>query len=98
MYLSGGIHFVTTRILVVDMLKKRIPIEKITGVIVLRAHQVVESCQEAFVLRLFRQNNKVGFLMKSLFILKKSLRQDSSKHSRTVPKVSQLDLVTWKES
>lgn len=59
MYLSGGIHFVTTRILVVDMLKKRIPIEKITGIVVLRAHQVVESCQEAFVLRLFRQNNKV---------------------------------------
>lgn len=59
MYLSGGIHFVTTRILVVDMLKKRIPIEKITGIIVLRAHQVMESCQEAFVLRLYRQNNKV---------------------------------------
>lgn len=59
MYLSGGIHFVTTRILVVDMLKKRIPIEKITGIVVLKAHQVIESCQEAFVLRLFRQNNKV---------------------------------------
>lgn len=59
MYLSGGINFVTTRILVVDMLKKRIPIEKITGIVVLKAHQVVESCQEAFVLRLFRQNNKV---------------------------------------
>lgn len=61
MYLSGGVHFVTTRILVVDMLKKRIPIEKITGIVVLRAHQIVESCQEAFVLRLFRQTNKVQF-------------------------------------
>lgn len=61
-YLSGGIHFVTTRILVVDMLKKRIPIEKITGFVVLRAHQVLESCQEAFVLRLFRQHNKTGFV------------------------------------
>lgn len=63
MYLSGGVHFVTTRILVVDMLKKRIPIEKITGIVVLKAHQVVESCQEAFVLRLFRQNNKVIYLL-----------------------------------
>lgn len=36
--------------------------ELITGVIVLRAHQVVESCQEAFVLRLYRQNNKTGFV------------------------------------
>lgn len=63
MYLSGGIHFVTTRILVVDMLKRRIPIEKITGIIVLRAHQIIESCQEAFVLRLYRQNNKVGIFI-----------------------------------
>lgn len=61
-YLSGGIQFVTTRILVVDLLKRRIPIEKITGIIVLRAHQVLESCQEAFVLRLYRQHNKTGFI------------------------------------
>ena len=60
-YLSGGIQFVTTRILVVDMLKRRVPIEKITGIIVLRAHTVLESCQEAFVLRLYRQHNKVTF-------------------------------------
>jgi DNA excision repair protein ERCC-4 len=58
-YLSGGVHFITTRILVVDMLKNRIPIDKITGFIILRAHKVLESCQEAFALRLFRQSNKV---------------------------------------
>lgn len=63
-YLSGGIHFITTRILVVDMLKKRVPIDKITGFIVLRAHTIFESCQEAFVLRLYRQNNKVNFKWK----------------------------------
>lgn len=58
-YMSGGVHIVTTRILIVDMLKKRIPIDKITGIVILRAHKVIESCQEAFVLRLYRQNNKV---------------------------------------
>lgn len=42
------------------MLKKRLPIEKVTGIIVFRAHTVFESCQEALVLRLFRQNNKVN--------------------------------------
>lgn len=62
-YLSGGILFVTTRILVVDMLKNRVPIDKITGIVVLRAHNVLESCQEAFVLRLFRQKNKVNVLV-----------------------------------
>ncbi|GLV38110.1 meiotic 9 [Carabus blaptoides fortunei] len=61
-YLLGGIHFVTTRIMVVDLLKKRIPIEKITGIFVLRAHTVLESCQEAFCLRLYRQHNKTGFI------------------------------------
>ncbi|KAG5880660.1 hypothetical protein JTB14_022822 [Gonioctena quinquepunctata] len=61
-YLSGGINFVTTRILVVDLLKNRLPIEKITGFVVLRAHSIFESCQEAFVLRLYRQRNRTGFV------------------------------------
>lgn len=41
------------------MLKKRLPIEKVTGIVVFRAHSLFESCQEALVLRLYRQNNKV---------------------------------------
>ncbi|XP_037032816.1 DNA repair endonuclease XPF [Bradysia coprophila] len=61
-YLQGGIQFLTTRILVVDLLKERIPIDLITGIIILRAHQIVESCQEAFALRLYRQKNKTGFI------------------------------------
>lgn len=44
------------------MLKERIPIPLITGIIVLRAHQIIESCQEAFALRLYRQSNKTGFV------------------------------------
>lgn len=67
LYLSGGIHFVSTRILVLDMLKKKIPIEKITGIIILRAHKILESCQESFVLRLYRQNNKVSNFVCSQF-------------------------------
>lgn len=62
MYLEGGIHFVTTRVLVVDLLKKRIPIELITGIIVLKAHKIVESCQETFALQLYRKLNKTGFI------------------------------------
>lgn len=61
-YLNGGIQFISTRILVVDLLKQRIPIELITGIVVLRAHTIIESCQEAFCLRLYRQNNKTGFI------------------------------------
>ncbi|XP_055380377.1 DNA repair endonuclease XPF [Condylostylus longicornis] len=61
-YLEGGIQFVSTRILVVDLLKNRVPIDLITGIVVLRAHTIVESCQEAFALRLYRQKNKTGFI------------------------------------
>ncbi|KAK4880325.1 hypothetical protein RN001_008471 [Aquatica leii] len=62
MYLMGGIQFITTRILVVDFLKNRVPTENVTGIIVLRGHTVLESCQEAFALRLYRQKNKTGFV------------------------------------
>ncbi|XP_016946307.1 DNA repair endonuclease XPF [Drosophila biarmipes] len=61
-YLEGGLQFISTRILVVDLLKQRIPIELISGIVVLRAHTIIESCQEAFALRLYRQKNKTGFI------------------------------------
>ncbi|KAH8308570.1 hypothetical protein KR018_006343, partial [Drosophila ironensis] len=61
-YLEGGLQFISTRILVVDLLKQRIPVELISGIVVLRAHTIIESCQEAFALRLYRQKNKTGFV------------------------------------
>lgn len=33
-----------------------------SGVLVYRAHKIIESCQEAFILRLFRQKNKTAFI------------------------------------
>lgn len=32
------------------------------GILVYRAHKIIESCQEAFILRLYRQKNKTGFI------------------------------------
>ncbi|KAL4098991.1 hypothetical protein QTP88_023494 [Uroleucon formosanum] len=61
-YLQGGVLFVSSRILVVDLLKHRIPIPQITGFLVCRAHNILESCQEAFALRLYRMENKTGFI------------------------------------
>ncbi len=62
LYLGGGVLFVTTRILVVDLLTDRIPANLVTGILVYRAHKTAESCQESFVLRLFRQKNDKGFI------------------------------------
>ncbi|KAG8176360.1 hypothetical protein JTE90_020758 [Oedothorax gibbosus] len=61
-YMAGGVLFVSSRILVVDMLVDRVPIELITGLIVFRAHKILESCQEAFIVRLYRLKNKKGFV------------------------------------
>ncbi|XP_048408057.2 DNA repair endonuclease XPF isoform X2 [Stegostoma tigrinum] len=61
-YTEGGILFVTSRILVVDLLTDRIPASLITGILVYKAHRIIESCQEAFILRLYRQKNKKGFI------------------------------------
>ncbi|XP_029540900.2 DNA repair endonuclease XPF isoform X2 [Oncorhynchus nerka] len=61
-YTQGGVLFVTSRILVVDFLTDRIPAHLISGILVYRAHKIIESCQEAFILRLFRQKNKTGFI------------------------------------
>lgn len=62
LYLSGGVIFITTRILVVDMLTKRIPFESITGIVVMNAHRVFNDCHLSFILRLFRMNNQTGFI------------------------------------
>ncbi|XP_071550106.1 DNA repair endonuclease XPF [Panulirus ornatus] len=61
-YHQGGVLFVTSRIMVMDLLMERVPVELITGVIVWKAHKILESCQEAFILRLYRLKNKAGFV------------------------------------
>lgn len=62
MYARGGIFSITSQILVVDLLTNLLNVEKITGLIVLHADRVVATSLEAFVLRIYRQKNKDGFL------------------------------------
>jgi DNA excision repair protein ERCC-4 len=62
LYNAGGVIAVTSRILAVDLLTERVPAEKVTGIVVWDAHRVTETSSEAFILRLFRQRNKIGFI------------------------------------
>lgn len=62
MYARGGVFSVTSRILVVDLLTGLLNPETITGLVVLHADKVVATSLEAFILRVYRQKNKVGFL------------------------------------
>ncbi|RMZ87003.1 hypothetical protein DV736_g5775, partial [Chaetothyriales sp. CBS 134916] len=61
-YSEGGIVSVTSRILVVDLLSKLLDPETVTGLVVLHAERVVTTSIEAFIVRIYRQFNKIGFL------------------------------------
>ena len=62
MYAKGGIFSITSRILVVDLLSNLLDPSSVTGMIVLHAERVVATSTEAFIVRLYRQANKTGFL------------------------------------
>ncbi|TGZ82340.1 DNA repair protein [Ascodesmis nigricans] len=62
LYARGGILAITSRILVVDLLRDGLPPSSITGVVVLHADRVTVTSLEAFILRIYRQKNKTGFL------------------------------------
>lgn len=62
MYAQGGIFSITSRILIVDFLSGLLDPATVTGVVVLHAERVVATSLEAFILRIYRQKNKAGFL------------------------------------
>lgn len=62
MYAQGGIFSITSRILVVDLLTSLLNPETITGLVILHADRIFATSLEAFILRIYRQKNKAGFL------------------------------------
>ena len=61
-YDAGGPMFVTTRIAAVDILSERLPPSRVAGLVVGNAHRVTDFSGEAFVARLFRAGNRLGFV------------------------------------
>ena len=62
MYIEGGVLFISSTILVMDLLVDRVPLENVAGIIVCDAHKILESNQDSFILRLYRMKNKEGFI------------------------------------
>lgn len=62
MYSQGGIFSITSRILVVDLLSKLLNPETVTGLVVLHSERIIATSIEAFIIRIYRQMNKAGFL------------------------------------
>jgi len=62
MYANGGCFIITSRILIVDLLRDNVDPSKICGFLVCNAHEVSEVSVEAFVLNIFRARNRQGFI------------------------------------
>lgn len=68
LYKQGGLISVTSRILVVDMLQGDIPIELVTGMIVMHAEKYVSICCSCSPLTVYQGNLAVtrGFYYKTI--------------------------------
>ncbi|KAF6153015.1 hypothetical protein GIB67_021620 [Kingdonia uniflora] len=62
LYSSSSIFFITSRILIVDLLNSKVPTSRIAGILVLNAHNMSETCTEAFIVRVFRSFNWKGYV------------------------------------
>lgn len=62
MYGRGGVFSITSRILIVDFLSGLLSPVLVTGIVALHADRIVATSLEAFIIRIYRQKNKDGFL------------------------------------
>jgi DNA excision repair protein ERCC-4 len=62
LYASASHLFVTTRIVVVDLLTRRLPAHNIAGLLVMNAHRATDQSGEGFAVRLLRGENRNGFV------------------------------------
>nr|XP_043608295.1 DNA repair endonuclease UVH1 [Erigeron canadensis] len=58
LYSSGNAFFITSRILIVDLLTRRLPTSSVAGIVLLNAHSLSETCTESFIVRILRAANK----------------------------------------
>ncbi|KAJ8146364.1 hypothetical protein OY671_000586 [Metschnikowia pulcherrima] len=61
-YEEGGVIFISSRILVVDLLSGIIRPDDITGIFLMHTERVKETSNESFIINLYRDGNDWGFL------------------------------------
>jgi len=62
MYSHGGCFIATSRIIINDLLKGIVNPTQISGFLVYNAHRITETSIETFILRVFKQDNRTGFV------------------------------------
>ena len=61
-FLKGGIYAVTPKMLILDLLSKKISASIITGIIMTQAHKVIPMSSENFLMKIYRKENSSGFI------------------------------------
>ena len=62
LYAKGGCYFVTSRVFIVDLLDGKVDATKVSGFLILDAHRISEISIESFILRVYRERNRDGFI------------------------------------
>ncbi|KAK5581094.1 hypothetical protein RB653_001122 [Dictyostelium firmibasis] len=94
MYSKGGVYFGPASIFVLDFLTKRMPCNLISGIIIQNAHRITDTSIEYLLIKLFRQNNKNGFI-KAFTTEPSSLVDEIGKLQRTMKYLHLKKLFLW---
>ncbi len=62
LYAAGGCFIITSRVLIIDMLRENIHPMKICGFLIYDSHRVTEGSTESFILSVYREKNRDGFI------------------------------------
>ncbi|CAD2096292.1 DNA repair endonuclease, putative [Plasmodium vinckei brucechwatti] len=62
MYIKRGVYFISSNILLIDLLTYKIIPEIIDGIFICRSHKLMYSMKENFIIDLYRKRNKFGFI------------------------------------
>ncbi|KAK4843496.1 hypothetical protein QYF36_008846 [Acer negundo] len=62
LYSSGLVFFITSRILIVDLLNNRIPTSNLAGIVILNTHSLSDSSTDTFICRIVKSLNKNAYI------------------------------------
>ncbi|CRG94046.1 DNA repair endonuclease, putative [Plasmodium gallinaceum] len=62
MYIKRGVYFISSNVLLIDLLTFKIIPEIIDGIFICKNHKLICSTKEVFIIEIFRRRNKFGFI------------------------------------
>jgi len=87
LFARGGCFIITSRLLIVDLLDHKVSVESILGMLVANAHRVTETSLETFILRVYRERQRAGFV--------KAFSEDPEGLTGTFAKVDRTMKLLW---